>query len=252
METSRVVPDNAALARRWQDLAVAAARIGHDFRNVLSGTMGLLQLALPSVPTSNPANALLHETLSTCRESLVQIERFELLGRRLPKSWRPAAALDVVSALVAGLELPEGVRIKRDLPKSLPRVRLDSESLQLALQQLLMNAVEACGDSGRVTIQGNVQALSAMECRDLYGAALPGQHVVITIADSGQGISPAVCRKIFAEPLFTTKANHFGLGLTLAFLTLHAFQAGFCLAPAKPNGTEARVYLPAEVKGSSG
>jgi nitrogen-specific signal transduction histidine kinase len=83
-------------------------------------------------------------------------------------------------------------------------------------------------------------------------AALPGPHVVLTIGDNGQRISPAVCDKLLAEPVFTTWANHSGLGLTLAFQKLHAFQAGFCLASAKPSGTEARVYLPAEVNGSSG
>jgi signal transduction histidine kinase len=249
---TRPALDNAATAQRCQDLAVTAARLSHDFRNVLSGTMGFVQLALASVPTSNPAHGHLHEILNNSRESLVQIERFELLARRPPKSWPPAEPLEALTSLAAALPLPEGVRVKRDLPKSLPRVRLDRESLALVLQELLANAVEVCAGGGRVTISGGVERLSAKDCASLYGRALPGQHVLISIVDNGSGISPAVRHKLLVEPLFTTKARHTGLGLTLAFLTLHAFQAGFCLAPAKPSGTEARVYLPAAVNGSSG
>jgi signal transduction histidine kinase len=249
---SRPALDNAAIVQRCQVLAVAAARLTQDFRNVLSGNMGFAQLALTSIPSANPANGSVQEILNNSRQSLAQIERFELLSRRPPTTWLPADPLAVVTPLVAALPLAGGARVKRELPKSLPRVRLDRESLALVLQELLNNAVEACAAGGRVTITAGVVRLSAKESAGLYGSALPGQHVVLTIADNGTGISPAVRHKLLVEPLFTTKSHHTGLGLTLAFLTLHAFQAGFGLASAKPNGTEARVCLPAEVNGSSG
>jgi two-component system cell cycle sensor histidine kinase/response regulator CckA len=244
--------DNAAIAERCHNLAVVATRLSHDFRNVLCGNLGFVQLALASVSTSHPAHAHLHEILNSSRQSLVQIERFELLARRPPKSWIPAEPLEVLTLVVAALPLPEGVRVKRELPKNLPRVRLDRDSLALVLHEMLINAVEAFAGGGRVSITASVEQLSTKECASLYGSALPGQHVVISMVDNGAGISPVVRHKLLVEPLLTTKAHHTGLGLTLAFLTLHAFQAGFCLASTKPNGTEARVYLPAEVNGSSG
>ena len=238
---SRPAPDNAAIAERCRDLAVMAAHLSHDFRNVLSGTLGFAELALDCLPASNPANAHLHEILNNGRRSLVQIERLKLLARRPPKSCRRVEVLEVLAPLVAALQLPEGVRLKREFPKNLPRVRLNRDSLTLALHEMLVNAVEACAEGGRVTITAGMEQLTAKECAGIYGAALPGRHVVLTIVDNGAGISPAVRRKLLVEPLFTTKAHHNDLGLTLAFLILHAFQAGFCLASAKPNGTEARV-----------
>jgi len=245
---TRPAQDNSAIAQRCHDLAVVATRLSHDFRNVLSGNMGFTQLALASISTWNPVYAHLEEILNNSRQSLVQIERLELLARRPPKFWRPVETLEVL----ARLPMPETIRVKRELPKNLPRVRMDRDSLALVLQELFTNAVEACNDCARVTLSAGQEQLTAKECANLFGSALPGPHIVLSIVDNGVGISPAVRRKLLVEPLLTTKAHHTGLGLTLAFLTLHAFQAGFCLAPAKPNGTEARVYLPAEVNGSSG
>ena len=79
---------------------------------------------------------------------------------------------------------------------------------------------------------------------DTWGEA--GPHVLVTVSDTGAGIKPEVRRRLFAEPFFTTKVRHRGLGLAVAFRILSAHRGGVQLDPAPPPGpgTVARVVLP--------
>jgi len=252
VDSDPAVVDSEALARRWQELAIVSGRLAHDFRNSLTSMLGYVELALPGIADASPASHFLNKTLLGGHQAVAWIERLEQLARRRPVSWSPTEPARAIGQIVPVLDLPDNVRLDCNLPQTLPRVVIDVESLQLVLRQLLDNAIEACTDGGHVRIISSVGDLMAGDCSRLYGSVRPGRHVVVIIADDGPGITPAVQRHLLAEPFFTTKARHHGLGLPLAFLILYNYQAGFCLAPAGPKGTEARVYLPVEPGAGAG
>ena len=66
------------------------------------------------------------------------------------------------------------------------------------------------------------------------------------MADNGPGIKPEVRRRLFAEPFFTTKVRHRGLGLAVCYRILCAHRGGIQLSPvaAPGTGTQVRVVLP--------
>jgi PAS domain S-box-containing protein len=93
------------------------------------------------------------------------------------------------------------IELSEDLAADLPAVLGVPGQLQQVVINLVTNAVHACGDSGRVEVRTGAE----------------GERVMLTVADSGPGISPATSSRIF-EPFFTTKADGRGTGLGLSIV----------------------------------
>jgi signal transduction histidine kinase len=88
--------------------------------------------------------------------------------------------------------------------------------------------------------------LSVADAKGYLGPVGPGTHIEIAIRDRGAGIKPEVLAKLFAEPFFTTKARHRGLGLATVYRILHAHAGGIRIESSNPpeTGTVVRIVLP--------
>jgi CheY-like chemotaxis protein len=86
--------------------------------------------------------------------------------------------------------------------------------------------------------------LTEASCLDLLGYAGAGPHVEITVVDDGCGLSAEARQRLFAEPFFTDKPRHRGLGLAVAYGILCAHKGGLSVAPGTERGTVARAFLP--------
>jgi signal transduction histidine kinase len=142
--------------------------------------------------------------------------------------------------------LPPNVRIEKDIPPNLPAVGLEAGPLQTVLGHLLDNAVEACVQGGTVRVTAEPIELSEPDARQFLGRAGAGAFLRVSITDTGVGIKPEHRRRLFAEPFFTTKVRHRGLGLAVAYRILFAHRGGILIDPVPPpgTGTHVRVVLP--------
>jgi signal transduction histidine kinase len=95
--------------------------------------------------------------------------------------------------------MPESIRVQRDLAESVAPVMVDADQVQIVLDNLLSNAIQAMPDGGLLIVR----------TRSL------GDRVQVEVEDTGIGISPEHLERIF-EPLFTTKSKGIGLGLSLS------------------------------------
>jgi two-component system NtrC family sensor kinase len=113
--------------------------------------------------------------------------------------------VDVRAPLAEALEFMQatfdekGVTIGASLGDTAYRVLGDHQNLEQLFLNLLMNAHEATAPGGTLGV----------------GVTRDGEHVTVTIADSGPGIAPELLEKIF-EPFFTTKQRGSGLGLAIS------------------------------------
>jgi signal transduction histidine kinase len=125
-------------------------------------------------------------------------------------------------------------------------VALDPAPLQVVLGHLMENAAEACPQGGVVRVTARPAELSEAEARGYLGKAAAGPHLLIAVTDTGVGIKPEVRRRLFAEPFFTTKVRHRGLGLAIAYRVVCAHRGGIQIDPVPPpgTGTNVRVVLP--------
>jgi signal transduction histidine kinase len=108
------------------------------------------------------------------------------------------------------------------------------------------NAVEACPHGGLVRVTAKAVELSEADARGYLGLVGVGAHLLVSVSDTGTGIKPEARSRLFAEPFFTTKVRHRGLGLAIAYRILCAHRGGIQLESVPPpgTGTQVRVVVP--------
>lgn len=146
--------------------------------------------------------------------------------------FEPVDPREVIRSALANLE-PEivkaGIRTERKLDGRLPPISGDRHGLYRVLINLLLNAVQAMPNGGTLTVTAGVK----------------GKHLLITIGDTGMGISKEHLAKVF-DPFFTTKASGVGLGLSLAYKTVRAMGGEIKMNSAKGRGTDVLLSFPLE------
>lgn len=239
--------DLAARQHRLETVATVTRRLAHDFGNVLTGILGFTELALAQqVPANTPLHTYLNEVYRAAQTGAQFTHQLRLISRRQSASSRGSQLAAVFAEQEARLfaAQPEGLNLRLALPADLPPVALDDEHMHQVLTALLDNAREALMGPGTISVSARAVQLGEAECQELFGAALPGPHVEVVIADTGTGLNPEVQRRLLAEPFFSTKPRHRGFGLAITHGVLHAHKGGFRLHPGEERGVVARVLLP--------
>jgi signal transduction histidine kinase len=135
---------------------------------------------------------------------------------------------DILKRLLSTLQHPAGVQVALEVADTLPIVLADPRHLEQAFGNILINAVQALGEHGRLSI-----------CIGQPNAS----RVEVAITDTGKGMTPEERARMF-EPLFTTKSKGIGLGLALSKLLVEA-HGGAISAESEPGkGTTVIVTLP--------
>jgi signal transduction histidine kinase len=242
------VIDPDRLNQRLSDAAVIAGRMAHDFDNILTGIIGFADLTSPLVPPGGQAAGFVAEIGRVGHRGISFTQQLHQLSRSGQSRPNPAAVTSAVLKEEARLRslMHPNLRVEKDLPLSLAAVAIEAGPLQNVLGHLLENAVEACPQGGLIRVSARPVELTDADARGYLGKVAAGSHLLVTIADTGTGIKPEVRRRLFADPFFTTKVRHRGLGLAIAYRTLCAHRGGIQLDPVAPpgTGTLARVVLP--------
>ena len=147
--------------------------------------------------------------------------------------------------------LPKSIEIKFEVPPDLWTVSADATQVHQVLMNLCVNARDAMPQGGELTVRAQNVTLDDAYAR-LHLEARPGRFVMVTVADTGHGMTPEVVSRIF-EPFFTTKeiGKGTGLGLSTA-LTIIRSHGGFINVYSEPRrGTQFAVYLPALEAGAA-
>ena len=215
----RELARRAQVAEKLAAVGTMTAGLSHEIRNPLNAAslqLVVLERRLRKLPPLEQPPFL--EPLKLVRDEIARLEHllqdFLQFARPRELSLRPLPLEPLVGAVVdllAGEAERRGVRLERDLPADLPRVRGEDERLRQILMNLALNALEATPRGGRVRIWAQARS----------------EEVLIAVEDSGPGIEPAVRQRIF-EPFFSTKAAGSGLGLPIvhAIVTQHGGVVG--------------------------
>jgi CheY-like chemotaxis protein len=171
--------------------------------------------------------------------------RLLAFARRQSLDTRPSA----VNPLIVGLEdllrrtLGEHVELACVLDPGLWPAMADANQLESALLNLAINARDAMPSGGKLTIETGNTHLDAAYAR-LHDNVEVGDYVVISVSDTGAGMSPAVVAKAF-DPFFTTKPIGQGTGLGLSMIYGFVKQSGghVRIHSEEGRGTTVKLFL---------
>jgi signal transduction histidine kinase/ActR/RegA family two-component response regulator len=246
MAERRATEANLRQAQKMEAFGQLTGGIAHDFNNLLTAVLGSLALLRKRLPAGEErAERLVNNAVLGAQRGAALTQRLLAFGRR--QALRPEAVdLPLLVQEMSGLlrsSLGAGVRAEMRFPTSLPPVFVDANQLELALLNLAVNARDAMPAGGVITVAAQERQLDTTS-EDSAGL-LPGDYVVISVSDTGEGMDEATLARAM-EPFFTTKGVGKGTGLGLSMVHGLAAQSGgrFALRSRKGAGTVAELWLP--------
>jgi PAS domain S-box-containing protein len=233
-------------AQRLESLGQLAGGIAHDLNNVLQPVlMGVEELC---DHTTDPGSLEVLDVMATSARRGAQIVQQVLTfargrtGER--KIVRPASLITEIGSFARGT-FPKKISVDLDVAPDIAPIKADSSQIHQVLLNLCVNARDAMPSGGTLTIRGSNALLDDQYASAIPGAA-PGLYVVLTVTDTGMGMSTEVLARAF-DPFFTTKEPGHGTGLGLS--TVHGIvksHEGFVDVESElGKGTRFSVYLPA-------
>jgi signal transduction histidine kinase len=223
---------------QYVELAELAGGFIHEIKNHLS-TLGLnLQLLAedfqdPQTQRERRASDRVQRLQNECQR-LVDVSNDFLRFARVKDLERvPVELAQVIEEMVdffTPTARQANIEIKSYLPADLPQLRLDIDLFKQLLLNLMLNAEQAMPGGGELTIQ----------------AAQDGDHVSLSLIDTGQGMTPDVLAKVF-RPFYSTKPGGNGLGLPTVRKIVEAHGGTIDVQSAPGKGTKFTLRLPAEL-----
>ena len=237
-------------AQKMESIGTLAGGIAHDFNNILMGIQGNASLMLLKAK-SGQVNYEKLKNIETYVENGTELTK-QLLGfARRGKYYAIATDLNEVidkSASMFGRTKKE-IRIHSDLQTDIWTVEVDRGQIEQALLNLYVNAWQAMPQGGDLYLKTENVILDADFINKKPYKVEAGNHIKITVTDTGSGIDKETQERIF-EPFFTTKEMGRGTGLGLASVYgIIKSHGGYINVYSEAEiGTTFTIYLPASGK----
>jgi PAS domain S-box-containing protein len=233
-------------AQKMEAIGNLAGGIAHDFNNLLQAILGYAELL--NTPDLNPEDHRQDvESIRYAASRAAELTRQLLVfSRRQVIEPVDLNLNQAIGDLVGMLDSMIGETITIDfLPgNQLGTVSMDGGQLEQVLMNLCINARDAMGSQGRLTIETENVLVDEDYCRT-HEWSTPGRYVLLTVTDSGEGMSRETMSQIF-EPFFTTKevGKGTGLGLATVYGIVKQNQGMIHVYSEVGTGTTFKIYLP--------
>lgn len=236
-------------SQKVEALGQLTGGVAHDFNNLLTPIIGSLDLLSRRRLGNEREQRLVAGALQSADRARTLVQRLLAFARRQPLQ---PTAIDV-AALVAGMgdliasTTGPQVQVLIEAASDLPAALADYNQVEMALLNLSVNARDAMPDGGTLRISATAQEV----WEQAGGELQPGQYVMISVADSGNGMDAETLARAI-EPFFSTKGIGKGTGLGLSMVHGLAQQLGGGIRiSSKPGlGTNVEIWLPAAAAGA--
>jgi two-component system cell cycle sensor histidine kinase/response regulator CckA len=229
-------------AQKMEAVGRLATGIAHDFNNVITVLLGYSDELLEHIPENSaarhPAESVRRATerASALTQQLLAFSRRQAIVSNSVDLNRIITHMDDMLRRLLGPQ----IKIELSLQPTLATITGDESQISQVIMNLAVNARDAMPTGGTLTI-----ATENVELGEEHLDVIPGPHVMLTVGDTGQGMTSEVRDRLF-EPFFTTKETGRGTGLGLSMVhSIVRASGGHVHVDSMPgDGTRFHVYFP--------
>jgi len=242
----KLLEDQLQQARKIEAVGRLAGGVAHDFNNLLTIIKGYLEMALQRCLDRPELHSDIRRIEEAADRAVTLVRQLLAFSRK--QVMRPKV-LDL-NTIVMNLDqllrrlMNENIEMKTFVSKDLGSIKADPSQIEQVIMNLVVNARDALLDGGRILIETSNVALDSAYTRD-HAVVVPGPYVLLTVSDTGTGMSAETVAHIF-EPFYTTKESGRGTGLGLSTVYGIVKQSGgyVWVYSELGKGTTFKVYLP--------
>ena len=242
--------DQLCRSQKMEAFGQLAGGVAHDFNNFLTTILGYGDLLLHERQIKGTLADHVTEIRAAAGRASALTQQLLAFSRRQPLD----PMIVDVNSIIANLErsllrlIGENISVVCHLhhEKEGAHIKADPSQITQIVLNLAVNARDAMPKGGQLTVEAGVCDLNtAMECPFTCGECAAGKYVVITVADTGIGMTEETKAHLF-EPFFTTKADQerSGLGLATCYGIVHQSGGHLRVESEQGKGTTVRIYLP--------
>ncbi len=237
--------ENLREMQKMEGIGTLASGLAHDFNNllgVIEGYAGQIREHCADPPSVRREA----EAISAAgRRGAGLLRQLMTFARKTEPDLKPLCLnnlIDDAMVLLTGV-LPKTIRVATELDPGIPAIEADANQLHQVLLNLCMNARDAIGDKGELTVV--TQRVPSEEVARRFERVQPADYVMLRVMDNGCGMDSSVRERIF-EPFFTTKQSDkgTGLGLPVVFGIVREHNGFIDVVSEAGEGSEFRLYFP--------
>ncbi len=234
-------------AQRMESIGTLAGGIAHDLNNVLGPILLSLPLLRDSLKDERDLQ-LLDQMEATAQRGAAIVRQVLSFARGVDGERTPVQVRHLINETlkILGETFPKSIHLDFNAPRDIWLVHGDPTQIQQVLMNLCVNARDAMGDDGRLTVDAENVVIDE-HYSAMHVDAQCGPYVVLRVTDTGTGIPESIREKIF-DPFFTTKELGKGTGLGLStVMAIVKSHGGFVSVYSEMGkGTTFKVYLPGD------
>ncbi len=242
-------------AQKMEALGILAGGIAHDFNNILAAIIGYAEMAKRSLPQeAGSAGADIQQVLRAGLRARDLVKQILAFSRKSGEERSPISPRPIVKEALKFLRasIPASIEIREDIDPDCGAILADPTNIHQIVVNLCTNAFHAMeAEGGLLTVVMKNVELDEGELAG-EGDLLPGQYVLLSVRDTGPGMTPEILSRIF-DPYFTTKGVGKGSGMGLAVVhgIVKSYGGMVQVDSVVGAGTVFRVYLPQIGKGAT-
>lgn len=232
-------------SQKMEALGRLVGEVAHDFNNILTAVNGFAELLHARLhdATNRQYAASIAASGQRAANLIRQLMAFSRKQVSRPETVNAGTQIEDMAPMLSRV-LPENISLKISAAENLDYISIDPTQLEQIILNLVVNARDAMPRGGSIVIRTENVTLDDTYVAAHLGAS-PGDHVRISVADTGMGIPSEIKDKIF-EPFFTTKSQGkgTGLGLSTVFGIVKQHNGNIWVYSEPGKGTEFKLYFP--------
>ncbi len=233
-------------AQKMQAVGELGGGIAHDFNNILGIVMGNLEIAKSNLSDNPKVLARIETALKGVKRGSALTDRLLKFTRAQPKNKKITSANQCLTDVddIIAKSLTVGITVNKNLSDDLWPAEFEPGEFEDVIVNLALNARDAMPNGGTLTIETENKTLDE-DFAKLNPGLRAGEFILVSISDTGTGMSAEVKDRIF-EPFYSTKerGKGTGLGLSMVYGFIERSNGNIIVYSQPGEGTTFRLYLP--------